>query len=352
MPQHRFRETRKILELMDKKERIRNVGIIAHIDHGKTTMTDSLLQHFLGPKIRRWLDYLKEEQERGITIKTANISIVHREDDQAFLVNLIDTPGHVDFTGKVTRALRAIDGAIVVVDAVEEVMVQTETVTRQALNEGVKPVLFINKVDRLIKELRLSANEIELKLDRIIRNFNNLIALYGEAEQQRYWKVDAAKGTVAFGSALDRWGFTIDIAKEQSVKFNDLIETYKQGRVGELTRNLPLHNAILSMVVQYLPNPVEAQRYRIQKIWKGDIDSEIGRAMLSCDSGGPTTTCVTSTQIDRHAGLVVTGRLFSGKIREGDQVYLVGARRDYRVPQVSLYMGPFREPVNQIDAGT
>jgi len=351
MPQHRFRETRKILELMDKKERIRNVGIIAHIDHGKTTMTDSLLQHFLGPKIRRWLDYLKEEQERGITIKTANISIVHREDDQAFLVNLIDTPGHVDFTGKVTRALRAIDGAIVVVDAVEEVMVQTETVTRQALNERVKPVLFINKVDRLIKELRLSANEIELKLDHIIRNFNNLIALYGEAEQQKHWKVDPAQGTVAFGSALDRWGFTIDIAKKQGVKFNDLIETYKQSRVEELATNLPLHNAILSMVVQHLPNAVEAQRQRIQKIWKGDIDSEIGRAMLSCDSEGPTTMCITSTQIDRHAGLVVTGRLFSGTIREGDQVHLVGARRDYRVPQVSLYMGPFREPVNQIDAG-
>ena len=347
----KFKQTADVLRLMSKKDDIRNIGIIAHIDHGKTTMTDSLLQHFLGPKIRCWLDYLKEEQERGITIKTANISIVHRENDQSFLVNLIDTPGHVDFTGKVTRALRAIDGAVVVVDAVEEVMVQTETVTRQALNERVKPVLFINKVDRLIKELKLGPNEIETKLARIIRNFNNLIALYGEAEQKDNWKVDPAKGTVAFGSALDRWGFTVDIAKEKGVKFNDIIEAYRNEKVRELVKRLPLHNAVLSMVVQHLPNPVEAQKYRIPKIWKGDIDSEIGSAMLRCDPEGPTTMCVTSAQMDRHAGIVVTGRLFSGAVREGDQVHLVSARRDYRVPQVSLYMGPFREPVNQIDAG-
>jgi len=346
----------EILKLMGKKENIRDIGIIAHIDHGKTTMTDSLLTEagLLSPTIAgeaRALDYLEEEQKRGITIKTANISLLHEEKGTPYLINLIDTPGHVDFTGKVTRALRAIDGVVVVVDAVEEVMVQTETVTRQALNERAKPVLFINKVDRLIKELRLGPQEIQEKLARIIRDFNNLIALYGEQDQKKRWMVEAGNGTVAFGSALHRWGFTVDIAKEKDVRFNEIIEAYKNEKVEELAERLPLHKAILTMVVNHLPNPIDAQKYRIPKVWKGDLDSEIGKAMLSADSNGPTVLCITLAQVDPHAGLVATGRLFSGAVKAGEQVYLVGAKRNYRVQQVSMYMGAFREVVDQIDAG-
>jgi len=283
----KFRQTSEILKLMSNKDDIRDIGIIAHIDHGKTTMTDSLLAEagLLSPKIAgeaRALDYLEEEQKRGITIKTANISLLHEIGGNPYVVNLIDTPGHVDFTGKVTRALRAIDGAVVVVDAVEEVMVQTETVTRQALEERVKPVLFINKVDRLIKELKLGPEEVQSKLLRIIRDFNNLIDIYGEPDFKDAWRVDAAKGTVAFGSALHRWGFTVDIAQKRGVMFKDIVEAYKQERWQELQKTLPLHEAILDMVVKHLPNPIEAQKYRVPKIWRGDLDSEIGQAMLKC----------------------------------------------------------------------
>ena len=352
----RFRQTGDILKLMRKKEDIRDIGIIAHIDHGKTTMTDSLLAEagLLSPKIAgeaRALDYLEEEQKRGITIKTANISLMHEIEGRPYVINLIDTPGHVDFTGKVTRALRAIDGAIVVVDAVEEVMVQTETVTRQALEERVKPVLFINKVDRLIRELKLSPDEVQSKLYRIIRDFNNLIALYGEPEYKERWKVDPTRGTVAFGSALHKWGFTVGIAKEKGIMFSGIVDAYKEERWQELQKTLPLHNAILDMVVKNLPNPVEAQKYRVPKIWRGDVNSEIGQAMLNCDDNGPTVICLTSAQMDPHAGLVATGRMFSGSIQEGDQVYLIGARKDYRVQQVSMYMAAFRDVVDRIIAG-
>jgi len=352
----KFRQTQDIVKLMANKEDVRDIGIIAHIDHGKTTMSDSLLAEagLLSPKIAgaaRALDYLEEEQKRGITIKTANISLLHEIGNKSHVVNLIDTPGHVDFTGKVTRALRAIDGVVVVVDAVEEVMVQTETVTRQALNERVKPVLFINKIDRLIKELKLSADQMQAKLLRIIRDFNNLISLYGEKEFKDQWKVDPTKGTVAFGSALHKWGFTLDIAQQKGIKFSDIVDAYQNGRQEELANIVPLHNAILEMAVRNLPNPIEAQKYRVPKIWKGDLDSEIGKAMINCDENGPTVMCLTSTQMDPHAGIVATGRIFSGVISEGDRVYLVGAKKDYRVQQVSMYMGAFREVVNRIGAG-
>jgi len=341
---------------MTRKEEIRNIGIVAHIDHGKTTMTDSLLAEagLLSPKIAgeaRALDYLEEEQKRGITIKTANISLLHEIEGNPYVVNLIDTPGHVDFTGKVTRALRAIDGCVVVVDAVEEVMVQTETVTRQALQERVKPVLFINKVDRLIRELKLSPEETQKKLARIIRDFNNLIEIYGEPGLKEKWKVDPTKGTVAFGSALHRWGFTVDIAQKKGLKFKDVVEAYRKEEWQSLQQLLPLHTAILDMVVKNLPNPIEAQKYRIPKIWKGEIESEIGQAMLNCADDGPIVMCITSAQMDPHAGLVATGRLFSGLIQEGEQVYLVGAKKEYRVQQVSMYMGAFREVVDRIGAG-
>jgi elongation factor 2 len=340
---------------MRKKETIRNIGIIAHVDHGKTTMTDSLMAEagLLSPNMVgfRALDYLEEEQKRGITIKTANISLLHEWQGNSYIVNLVDTPGHVDFTGKVARALRAIDGAIVVVDAVEEIMAQTETVTCQALEERVKPVLFINKVDRLIEEMKLSESEIQDKFARIIGDFNNLIEIYGEPKFKEKWKVDPEKESVAIGSALHKWGLTVQIANKKGIKFSEIIDIYEEKRNRELSRLIPLHNAILNMVVKNIPNPVEAQSYRIPKIWKGELDSEIGRAMLNCDENGPATMCITHVQLDMKGELISTGRLFSGSVKEGDPVYLINAGKECIIQQVLISMGSFREIVNQITAG-
>ena len=220
MAMPRFKQTAQIQQLMGSKELIRNIGIIAHIDHGKTTLADSLLAGagLLSPAMAgsaRVLDFLEEEQKRKITIKTANITLLYKTDENPFIINLVDTPGHVDFTGKVTRALRVIDGAVVVVDAVEEIMAQTEILTRQALEERVCPVLFINKVDRLITELQLNEEQIQKKLDHIISGFNDLIELYAQEPFRSRWKVDANLGNVAFGAALHGWGFTLNMAKQK-----------------------------------------------------------------------------------------------------------------------------------------
>ena len=352
----RFKQIHEILALMGKKERIRNIGIIAHIDHGKTTLADSLLAGagLLSPKMAgtaRVLDYLEEEQKRKITIKTANISLLYRTTESSFVLNLVDTPGHVDFTGKVTRALRAIDGAVVVVDAVEEIMAQTEVVMRQALEERVRPVLFINKVDRLITELQLSAEQIEKKLYHITSGFNDLIELYGEAPFKSVWKADPAKDSVAFGSALHGWGFTLSGAKRERVKFSDIIDSYRNAEQEVLQSRLPVYTAVFEMAVKNLPNPKEAQAYRLERIWDGHISSEIGRAMAECREDEPTIMCVTNVQVDPNCGMIVTGRLFSGTVKEGKRLYMVNAQAETLVSQVAICMGSFREPVDQVSAG-
>ncbi|MEM3597147.1 MAG: elongation factor EF-2 [Candidatus Bathyarchaeia archaeon] len=352
----KFRHVGKILGLMRNKEAVRNIGVVAHIDHGKTTMTDSLLADagLLPSRVAgraKALDYLEEEQRRGITIKTANIALLHTVGNSQYLVNLVDTPGHVDFTGKVNRALRAIDGVIVVVDAVEGVMAQTETVVRQALEERVKPVLFINKVDRLISELKLGTSEVQERFVRIIDEFNSLIAIYAEQEFKNAWRVSPEKGSVAFGSALHRWGFTLETARQRGIKFAYIIDAYAQNKHETLSKAIPLSEAILNMVVESLPNPAEAQRYRIPKIWKGALDSDVGRAMLNCVDDGPATMCITMVQQTRNGGLIATGRLFSGFIKSGTSVYLVNAKEEFTVKDVSVYMGSSMENVEAIYAG-
>ena len=145
--------------------KIRNFSIIAHIDHGKSTLADRIIQFCGGLSDREMkeqvLDNMELERERGITIKAQTVRLNYKSSDgQNYILNLMETPGHVDFGGDVTRAMRAVDGCIILACAVEGTMPQTETVVRQALKEKVRPVLFINKVDRLINELQIDGPEM------------------------------------------------------------------------------------------------------------------------------------------------------------------------------------------------
>ncbi|MDQ1280903.1 MAG: elongation factor 2 [Thermoproteota archaeon] len=352
----RFKSTSEILSISKDKDHIRNAGIIAHVDHGKTTLSDSLLAHsgLLSPSMAGQalaLDYLEEEQKRQMTIKAANISLYHEREGGNFLINLIDTPGHVDFSGRVTRSLRAIDGAVVVVDAVEEVMVQTETVTRQALEERVRPVLYVNKIDRLIKEIKLTPDKIQAKLGRIIQDFNRLIEMYAEPEFKGQWMISPMGGTMAFGSAKDRWGLTLPIAQQKGIRFSDIVDAYQNNKIEELAKEAPLHTGILDMITDHMPAPHIAQRYRVPKVWKGDLNSELGKSMLECNDDGPIIMSIINVNVDPQAGVVATGRLFSGTVREGEPIYLVNGKVNSRIQQVCIYMGPYREVVGSLSAG-
>jgi elongation factor 2 len=352
----RFKQILEIQQLMGKKELIRNIGIIAHIDHGKTTLADSLLAGagLLSTQMAgmaRVLDYLEEEQKRKITIKTANISLLYKVAGIPYVINLVDTPGHVDFTGKVTRALRVIDGAVVVVDAVEEIMAQTEIVTKQALEERVRPVLFINKVDRLITELQLNEEQIQKKLDQIINRFNDLIELYAEPSFRDQWKIGGSLGNVAFGSALHGWGFTMNMAKRQGIKFSDITKAYANNQHMKLQKSLPVYEAIFEMAINVVPNPREAQGYRTETIWDGQTNSIIGKALVECSDDAPTILFITNVHADSNGDTIATGRVFSGKVKKGDMLHLVDALSETEVKEVSIDMGALREEVSEVSAG-
>lgn len=347
----------KAKAIIENPQFIRNIGIAAHIDHGKTTLSDNLIagagmmsEDLAGKQLM--LDFDEQEQARGITINAAVASMVHNLDNHDFLINLIDTPGHVDFGGDVTRAMRAVDGAVIVVDSVEGVMPQTETVVRQALRERVKPVLFINKVDRLINELKLNSEEMQKRFQKVIVDVNRLINKYGADELKQQWQLSVQDGKVAFGSAYNNWAISVHSMQANKTTFKEVVDLVSTGKQKELAKKSPLHKTVLDMVIRHLPNPKEAQHYRIPQIWKGDLDSEIGKAMMTCDFHGPVSMMITKMIIDPHAGEIAVGRVFSGTLRKSSEVYVsrTGGVKS-KVQVLSMMVGPDRIQVDEIAAG-
>lgn len=346
----------RVIALMDKPEMIRNIGIVAHIDHGKTTLSDNLLagagmisMELAGKQL--FMDFDPLEQARGITIDAANVSMVHEFEGKEYLINMIDTPGHVDFGGDVTRAMRAVDGAVVVVDAVEGAMPQTETVLRQALREGVRPVLFVNKVDRMINELKVEKKEMAVRLGKVIDNINKLIRSMDEEHYKAGWRLDAANGSVAFGSALYNWAISVPQMKKTGIGFDQVYEYCRSDRMKELAQKCPLYVAVNDMIIRFLPSPLEAQKNRIRVIWKGDWNSPVGKAMAACDPNGPVAFMVTKIKVDPHAGEVATGRLFSGTLVRGMELHISGVPHTNRIQQTGIMMGAERIEVERIPAG-
>jgi len=345
-----------ISKLMKQQDKIRNIAIAAHIDHGKTTFSDNLLagagmlsEETAGKQ--RALDFHDDEASRGITIDSASVSMIHNVEGNDYLINLIDTPGHVDFGGDVTRAMRAVDGCIILSCAVEGVMPQTETVVRQALKELVKPTLFINKVDRLIKEVKLTPEEMQNRFIKIIDHVNELIEHIAPEGYKEKWKVGVGEGTVAFGSAFHNWALSFPYMKAKGITFKEVIDAYENDNYKALAKKAPLHEVVLAMTVKHHPNPVDAQKYRIPKIWHGDIESKEGKDLMACDPQGEVAFVPIKIVVDKHAGEVAAGRLFSGTLKQGDEVHMALAKRNVRIQQVSVYKGAQRIIVDEVTAG-
>ena len=319
-------------------------------------MTDNLAaaagmmaRDLVGDRMLTWID--DQERERLMTIYGATVTMAHEFGGQKYLINLLDTPGHVDFGADVTQAMRAVDGGVVLVCAVEGIMPQTETVLKQALNERVKPILFINKVDRAIKELKLTPEALQKRLAAIVVEVNKFIQTHAEPGYKDKWLVKVEDGSVAFGSATRKWAISVPAMKKFGVTFKDIIELCAAGRDEELATRAPLHTVVMDMVVKHLPDPTEAQRYRVQRVWKGDINSDIGKSLINCDPNGHLAATITKVVYDPHAGMISTIRVFSGKLVAGQEVNMLMSGRNIKVQQVTTFIADKRIPVASVSAG-
>ncbi len=348
---------KKAQEIMKTPQNIRNLGTAAHIDHGKTTFSDNLIAGagMMSSELageQRVLDYDEQEAARGITINAACASMVHHIGNKEYLVNLIDTPGHVDFGGDVTRAMRALDGVYILCCAVEGIMPQTETVIRQALKERVRPMLFINKVDRMIVEQQVTKEMMIEKFSKIVHEFNVKIMNILPAPLNKQWQVSIQGGTVAFGSAYNNWAISAPFMQKTGISFSDIFNyCTREGGQKELAKKIPLHEVVLEMAINHVPNPIDAQKVRIPVIWKGDLESNIGKQMLACDPKGDVSMMITKIIMDPHAGEIAIGRLFSGSIKKGQILYISGFPTPQRVQTVAMMFGADKIPIEEAEAG-
>ncbi|KAH8395298.1 hypothetical protein KR222_008563 [Zaprionus bogoriensis] len=228
-------DTNDLVQLQAKQQQVRNICILAHVDHGKTTLADSLvasngiISQRMAGKLR-YMDSRQDEQERGITMKSSSISLYYQDDrNEDYLINLIDSPGHVDFSSEVSTAVRLCDGAIVVVDVVEGVGPQTRACLKQIYEEQLKPVLLLNKLDRLILEKQLTPLDAYFHLTQVLEQVNAVLgsifasdvlanedindkdnyesALEQVDDSELYFS--PAAGNVVFCSAYDGWAFSV-----------------------------------------------------------------------------------------------------------------------------------------------
>ncbi|KAH7643487.1 elongation factor 2-like protein [Dermatophagoides farinae] len=393
----------EIRVLMNKKRNIRNMSVIAHVDHGKSTLTDSLVSKagiIAAAKAgeMRFTDTRKDEQERCITIKSTAISMYFEmreqdmvfitsadqkeSDEKGFLINLIDSPGHVDFSSEVTAALRVTDGALVVVDCVSGVCVQTETVLRQAIAERIKPVLFMNKMDLAMLTLQLEQEDLYQKFTRIVENVNVIISTYADENgPMGDIRVDPSKGSVGFGSGLHGWAFSLkQFAELYSEKFKidrkkwskrfdegykrafcmfvldpifkvfDAIMNFKKEETAKLLEKLnivlkgedkekdgknllkvvmrtwlPAGDSLLQMIAIHLPSPITAQKYRMELLYEGPHDDEAAVAIKSCNPEGPLMMYISKMVPTSDKGrFYAFGRVFSGIVASGQKVRIMG----------------------------
>ncbi|KAJ8303883.1 hypothetical protein KUTeg_017466 [Tegillarca granosa] len=367
----------QIRAIMDKKHNIRNMSVIAHVDHGKSTLTDSLVSKAgIIASSRagetRFTDTRKDEQERCITIKSTAISLFYelnkedlqyitqekdKENSNEFLINLIDSPGHVDFSSEVTAALRVTDGALVVVDCVSGVCVQTETVLRQAITERIKPVLFMNKMDLALLTLQIEKEPLYQTFQRIIENINVIIATYG-SEDDPMGKIDI------FDTCMnDSKENALALVEKMGVKLTpeEKDKETKQLLKTVMRKWLPAGDAMLQMIVIHLPSPVTAQRYRMELLYEGPHDDDAALGIKNCDPKAVLMMYISKMVPTSDKGrFYAFGRVFSGTISTGLKCRIMGPNYvpnkkedlyEKSIQRTILMMGRYTEPIEDVPCG-
>lgn len=418
-------------KIMFEQEKIRNISVIAHVDHGKTTLSDALLGI---DDNKRMLDTMQEEKDRGITIRSTGISVMfgHPKDhSKRYLMNLIDSPGHVDFSSEVTAALRVTDGALVVVDCVEGVCVQTETVLRQALAERIKPVLVLNKLDRLILELKCTPEAAYQNLQRTLESVNAVISTYND-EALGDLQFTPQSGTVLFGSGYYKFGFTLKqfadkiaaatqqdpdkvlsrmwgdhfwdpdtkkfITKSESSSgktldryvckmvfgpifklaralldedwpvidkllkvFNVVLKSEERLEKGKdlfklvMKKFLPIGDALKEIIIEHVPSPVVAQKYRTELLYTGPQTDPNAIGIRECNADGPLVVFISKMAPALGKGFYAFGRVYSGTIKPGQKVYIWDPNslkpKEKQIPGVLVMMGKVAQRMECVPAG-
>jgi elongation factor 2 len=344
---------KKVEKRIDNVSNIRNIGTAAHIDHGKTTLRDNLVagagiisEERAGDQL--FLDSDVQEKARGITINAASVTMLFEKEKQPYIINLIDTPGHVDFGGDVTRAMRALDGVLILICAIEGLMPQSETVIKQALKEKVRPILFINKVDRLINELLLDAAEIRKRLTKYIEQVNTFIERH---DGLQHWKVNLNEGTVLLGSAYHKWALSIPHYKATGFGFQEIINYCRKGQSKELSKIIPLHKIVLDRVIMHVPSPIDARKYRIPNMSKEPQTSKVGQALLSRDPNGPASFFIIKVLAPPKKESYRVGRIFSGTLTKGMVLIEPSTGKKHNIRKIALTIGVEQARVSKAKAG-
>ena len=376
-------------------DRVRNIGIIAHIDAGKTTTTERIL-FYTGKSYKigdidegdTQMDWMAQERERGITIVSAATTTFWSVEDPAspvptgsYRINLIDTPGHVDFTAEVERSLRVLDGAVTVLDAEETVQSQTETVWRQADKYKVPRLIFVNKVDKLGANFegtvqavidRLGANPAVMAYPIGAENqFKGVVLLL---ERQAYvWQGDETGAKYEIGEipadmkdTVEKW--RAKLIEQISETDDQLLEKYLAGEEPSIQdlkialrkatieyKLVPMYSGaslrnkgvqpLLDAIIEYLPSPV-------------DIDHVVGvnpktgaEAVRKTINEEPFCGLAFKIQTDPHVGRLTYIRIYSGSLKAGQSLYNATKDKEERASRMLLMHANKREEIDTAYAG-
>ncbi|KAJ3209977.1 hypothetical protein HDU67_005777 [Dinochytrium kinnereticum] len=427
-------------DLQAYPELVRNIAFIGHLHHGKTSLIDVLVSqtHDVnwspGDDIR-YTDVHEMERQRGVSIKSKPISLVMQDlRGKSYLLNILDTPGHVNFSDEVSAAVRLVDGAVIVVDAVEGVMVTTEKMIKALVTEGIPMTLVINKMDRLILELKLPPSDAYFKIKHTIEELNAVIVQCPGGDNFRF---SPELGNVCFASSQFGWCFSLrSFAQMYSetngssfnvdefalrlwgdIYFDDRRRSFRKKPLREDSTRTFVHfileplyklyaqvlgedqktlvatltslgihlkpsvlamdvkplltivcvsffgvsNGLVDMVVNRLPSPVEGGAKKVERIWTGDMTSDLAECMRKCDPEGPLMIYVTKQyNSEDMTGFEAFGRVLSGTVKVGQSVRVLGERyspddeEDMAVKDVlgvSVFQSRYKIKLNAVPAG-